>query len=81
MVRCQYHKSFETILIVMVQQTNSTRILKLMSFGLGNLFTLRFWSFFKTIFPLNTTDMLLFALIVSGKSQSVLDSIVKTLLN
>ena len=59
---------------------NSTRILELLSSGLVDLITLRFQSFFKTIFSLNTTDIL-FALIGSGKSQSVLDSLVKALLN
>ena len=51
---------------------NSTRILELMSSGPGDLS--------KTIFSLNTTDIL-FALTGSGKSQSVLDSLVRTLLN
>ena len=57
------------------------RIFELMSSGPGDLFILRFWSFFKTIFSLNTIDMLLFGLMWSGKSHSVLDSLVKTLLN
>ena len=38
-----------------------------MSSGPGHLIILRFWSFFKKIFSLNTTDML-FVMIGSGKS-------------
>ena len=59
----------------------NVRSLKLMSSGPGDLFILRFWSFFNTISSANTTVMLLFSLIGSDMSHSVLNYLVKTLLN
>ena len=45
-----------------------------------DLFILRFRRYFKTILPLNITDMLVFGLLGSGKSHPVLGSVVKALL-